>query len=153
MFSLAPSLAPPIFLTASYIQMFFVLCSLYLVCYIFHLVKYLPFIYWHLSNLYLHPTPLSRFIFKLVLLPSSKGTGIALPSHLAQSDFSLHSLSYQDLGILPHYVSQAHPLFSLFSQVAIVFPLGYGNSLQGRLCLQVCLPINQFSSHYYHSHL
>ena len=65
-----------------------VLCSLYLLCYIFHLVKYLPFIYWHLSNLYLHPTPLSRFIFKLVLLPSSKGTGIALPSHLAQSDFS-----------------------------------------------------------------
>ena len=83
---------------------------------LFPLVKYLPSIYWHLSNLYLHPTPLSRFIFKVVLLPSSEGTGIALPSHLAQSDFSsLHSLSYQDLGILPHCVSQAHPLLSVFS--------------------------------------
>ena len=83
---------------------------------LFPLVKYLSSIYWHLSNLYLHPTPLSRFIFKLVLLPSSEGTGIALPSHLAQSDFSsLHSLSYQHLGILPHYVSQAHPRLSVFS--------------------------------------
>lgn len=65
---------------------------------------------------YLHPTPLSRFIFKLVLLPSSEGTGIALPSHLAQSDFSslfIHSVTKTWGFYLIMFLKPIH--FSLFS--------------------------------------
>lgn len=75
------------------------------------------------------------FFPKLVLLLSPQGMGIALLSHLAQSCLSFlspsHSLSYRDLGLLPH-VSQALPLLSRLQSVPQArvphLPLGYDDS-------------------------